>query len=134
MSENTAQEDIIMHGALHLDSPQFGVMDPLSEESHPQEYYDAIKKRFAEERDIRLNYRPEGSGQYDQDLAGDLEKYDDDPYAEAFIQREPLDDTVECLFIGGGFSALLTSARLREIGVESIRIVERGSDVGGTWY
>jgi len=38
------------------------------------------------------------------------------------------------LFIGGGFSALLTSARLREKGVESIRIVERGADVGGTWY
>ena len=38
------------------------------------------------------------------------------------------------LFIGGGFSALLTSARLRERGLESIRIVERGSDVGGTWY
>ena len=38
------------------------------------------------------------------------------------------------LFIGGGFSALLTSARLRERGVESIRIVERGGDVGGTWY
>jgi len=32
---------------------------------------------------------------------------------------------VECLFIGGGFSALLTAARLRERGVESIRIVER---------
>ena len=41
---------------------------------------------------------------------------------------------MECLFIGGGFSALLTSARLREVGVESIRIVERGADVGGTWY
>ena len=38
------------------------------------------------------------------------------------------------LFIGGGFSALLTAARLRERGVESIRIVERGADVGGTWY
>ena len=38
------------------------------------------------------------------------------------------------LFIGGGFSALLTSARLREVGVETIRIVERGGDVGGTWY
>jgi cation diffusion facilitator CzcD-associated flavoprotein CzcO len=28
----------------------------------------------------------------------------------------------------------LTAARLRERGVESIRIVERGADVGGTWY
>jgi cation diffusion facilitator CzcD-associated flavoprotein CzcO len=26
------------------------------------------------------------------------------------------------------------SARLREVGVESIRIVEKGADVGGTWY
>ncbi len=48
--------------------------------------------------------------------------------------RAPITDTVECLFIGGGFSALLTAARLREKGVESIRIVERGGDVGGTWY
>ena len=31
-------------------------------------------------------------------------------------------------------SALLTLARLRQVGVESIRIVERGADVGGTWY
>ena len=46
----------------------------------------------------------------------------------------PITDDVEVLFIGGGFSALLTSARLRERGVESIRIVERGADVGGTWY
>ena len=48
--------------------------------------------------------------------------------------RDPIDDEVEVLFIGGGFSALLTSARLRQRGVEDIRIVERGGDVGGTWY
>ena len=33
-----------------------------------------------------------------------------------------------------GFSALLTSARLRELGVASIRNVERGADVVGAWY
>ncbi len=133
MSDKTL-EDIIMHGAIRLDSPQFGVMDPLSEDTNPQAYYDAIKKRFAEEREVRLNYRPEGAAQYDTELQGELEKYDDDPHGGEIIAREPLTDTVECLFIGGGFSALLTSARLREIGVESIRIVERGADVGGTWY
>jgi len=133
MSSNTA-EDIVMHGAIRLDSPQFGVMDPLSEETHPQAYYDAIKQRFAEERDLRINYRPEGSKQYDTELQGELAKYDQDPYAGPVAPRAQLTDTVECLFIGGGFSALLTSARLREIGVDSIRIVERGADVGGTWY
>jgi cation diffusion facilitator CzcD-associated flavoprotein CzcO len=96
--------------------------------------YDAVKQRFAEERDLRLAYRPEGTAQFVTDLSGDLARYETDPYGGEVVPREPIDDTVEVLFIGGGFSALLTSARLREVGVESIRIVERGADVGGTWY
>jgi cyclohexanone monooxygenase len=100
----------------------------------PQDYYESIKQKFAEERDLRLRYRPEGTAQYMSELDGDLAKYAIDPYADGLAPREPINDTVECLFIGGGFSALLTSARLREYGVESIRIVERGADVGGTWY
>jgi len=106
----------------------------MPRERKPQSYYDDIKRRFAEERDLRLAYRPEGTRQFTSDLEGTLEKYAIDPYADGREEREPIDDTVEVLFIGGGFSALLTSARLRERGVESIRIVERGADVGGTWY
>src|SRR5690606_15853380 len=60
--------------------------------------------------------------------------YEVDPYGGEIVPRDTIEDTVDVLFIGGGFSALLTSARLREVGVESIRIVERGADVGGTWY
>jgi cation diffusion facilitator CzcD-associated flavoprotein CzcO len=97
-------------------------------------YYDAIKRRFAEERDLRLRYRPEGTSQYTSELTGELAKYARDPYGGEIAPRAPIADEVEVLFIGGGFSALLTSARLREKGVESIRIVERGADVGGTWY
>src|SRR5690349_18716223 len=100
----------------------------------PQVYYDRIKEKFAAERDLRLKYRPEGTAQYTSDFTGALAKYEVDPYADDGALREPISDTVEVLFIGGGFSALLTAARLRERGVESIRIVERGSDVGGTWY
>ena len=100
----------------------------------PQDYYDRIKDKFAQERDLRLKYRPEGTAQYTSDLTGDLAKYEIDPYADDSAARAPINDTVECLFIGGGFSALLTAARLRERGVTSIRIVERGADVGGTWY
>ncbi|MGY9056221.1 MAG: flavin-containing monooxygenase [Alphaproteobacteria bacterium] len=108
--------------------------DPTVASDKPQEYYDEIKARFELERDIRLKYRPKGLGEYTSDLEGELAKYEVDPYAEEQVAREPIEDCVECLFIGGGFSALLTAARLRERGVESIRIVERGSDVGGTWY
>ena len=103
----------------------------------PQEYYDAIKAKFAEERDLRLGYRPPGTDMY-RDLDGAMADLARDPYADDWVQRDPIvddeTDVVDVLFIGGGFSALLTSARLREKGVESIRIVERGADVGGTWY
>src|SRR5580700_9196088 len=105
---------------------------PISE--IPQAYYEGIKAKFAEARDIRLKYRPEGTRQYISDLTGVLADYAKDPHAEEIAPRAPITDTVEVLFIGGGFSALLTAARLRERGVESIRIVERGADVGGTWY
>ena len=101
---------------------------------HSQAYYDEIKARFAAERDLRLAYRPPGSALYTSELDGAFEHYEVDPYADPPTPRAPITDDVEVLFIGGGFSALLTSARLRERGVESIRIVERGADVGGTWY
>ena len=101
---------------------------------HPDSYYADIKQKFAQERDRRLAYRPEGTQQFTSELSGELSKYTSDPYGGAITPREPIRDTVEVLFIGGGFSALLTSARLREKGVASIRIVERGGDVGGTWY
>jgi cation diffusion facilitator CzcD-associated flavoprotein CzcO len=102
--------------------------------SQPQVFYEAIKKRFAEERDLRLGFRPEGTAQFTSDLTGPLSQYEIDPHADIVKPRDSLEDTVEVLFIGGGFSALLTAARLREKGIESIRIVERGADVGGTWY
>ncbi|HUA34423.1 MAG TPA: NAD(P)/FAD-dependent oxidoreductase [Candidatus Binataceae bacterium] len=116
------------------DKPLLASMGAPARERHPQEYYEEIKKKFAEERDLRLGYRPEGTRQFTSDLSGEFSRYEIDPYSGEIEPRAPINDTVECLFIGGGFSALLTSARLRERGVESIRIVERGGDVGGTWY
>ena len=115
--------------------PQMGAFDPYSGANRrPQEYYDAIKAKFAEERDLRLNFRPEGTAQFNSDFDGGLSRFGEDSYNKEIEEREPINDTVEVLFIGGGFSALLTTSQLREVGVERIRIVERGADVGGTWY
>src|SRR6266446_3893098 len=128
-------EGTSMEKSTGVPEPQtIGVFSAMRRPDKPQEYYDGVKQKFAEERDLRLKYRPEGTAQYMSDLTGALAKYEVDPYGGELTPREPINDTVECLFIGGGFSALLTSARLREVGVESIRIVERGADVGGTWY
>ena len=44
-----------------------------------QAYYDEIKKKFAEEREIRVNFRPEGTAQFTSEFTGELEKYAVDP-------------------------------------------------------
>src|SRR3954453_17417263 len=73
--------------------------DPLRPTEKPQDYYDSIKQKFAEARDLRLSYRPDGRAQYTSELTGDLAKYEIDPWTEATAAREPINDTVECLFI-----------------------------------
>ncbi len=45
----------------------------------PQEYYEHIKHKFAEERDLRLNYRPQGTKQFFTDFEGTpFERYEVD--------------------------------------------------------
>ncbi|HEY5645657.1 MAG TPA: NAD(P)/FAD-dependent oxidoreductase, partial [Pseudomonadales bacterium] len=92
---------------------------------------DALRERYRAERDKRL--RPDGNAQY-LEVKGDFSHYIDDPYLEETIDREPLFDEVEVAVIGGGFGGLLAGARLREAGVESMRMIEKGGDFGGTWY
>jgi cyclohexanone monooxygenase len=92
---------------------------------------DALRERYRQERDKRL--RADGNDQY-QEVKGDFAHYLDDPYVKPGFTRAPLFDDVEVVVIGGGFGGLLVAARLREAGVEDIRIIEKGGDFGGTWY
>ena len=124
----TNKKDLSASFQMNADISDYGTQD-----RPPQQFDEDIKTKYAEQRDVRLDYRPPGTEMY-RALDGEFADYEKDPYAEDVIDREPICDEVEVLFIGGGFSALLTSARLRQRGVESIRIVERGADVGGTWY
>ncbi|WP_397415971.1 flavin-containing monooxygenase [Phenylobacterium sp.] len=92
----------------------------------------ALRERYRAEREKRL--RADGEAQYIE-LAGEFARYaEDDPYADPSFTRAPLEDEVEVAIIGGGFSGLLAGARLREAGIEDIRIIEAGADFGGTWY
>ena len=91
---------------------------------------EALRRKYREERDKRL--RPDGNDQYIE-VTGVFAHYVDDPYVEP-TEREPLIDEVTFAFIGGGFAGLVTAAKLREAGVDDVRIIEKGGDFGGTWY
>ena len=91
---------------------------------------DSLRSKYRQERDRRL--REDGNSQY-QEIKGTFAHYLDDPYT-APIRREALSDEVDVVVVGGGFGGLLCGARLRQAGVERIRIIEKGGDFGGTWY
>ncbi|NUP78366.1 MAG: NAD(P)/FAD-dependent oxidoreductase [Nonomuraea sp.] len=90
----------------------------------------ALRRKYLEERDKRL--RPDGNDQYVR-LTGRFAHYLDDPYTPR-IERDPKIDHVTVALIGGGFAGLVTGARLKEAGIDDVRIVEKGGDFGGTWY
>ena len=92
---------------------------------------DELREKYRVERDKRL--RGDGSEQY-QEMVGDFTHYVDDPYIDEKIEREPLTDEMDVIVIGGGFGGLIAGARLKESGIERVRIIEKGGDFGGTWY
>ena len=92
---------------------------------------DALRAKYREERDRRL--RADGNDQY-LEVKGDFAHFIEDPYVEPGFTRAPITDEVEVAVIGGGFGGLLAGARLREAGVDDIRVIEKGGDFGGTWY
>ncbi len=92
---------------------------------------EALRAKYREERDRRI--RKEGIGQY-VEASGDFGKYLEDPDADAAPPREPLNDRVEVLIIGAGWSGMLAAARMRQAGIDDLRILDNGADFGGTWY
>src|ERR1051325_7541934 len=92
---------------------------------------EALKAKYRAEREKRL--RADGNEQY-REIKGEFAHYLDDPYVAPGFARAPLTDEVEVVVIGGGFGGLLAGARLREAGIDDIRIIEKGGDFGGTWY
>jgi cyclohexanone monooxygenase len=93
--------------------------------------FDALHEKYLAERDKRL--RAEGTAQYvemEHPFIGDV----DDPYATETIDRAPVTEDVDVVVVGGGFSGLLAATSLLKEGVSDLRVIEKGSDIGGTWY
>jgi len=91
---------------------------------------EGLRAKYAEERAKRL--RAEGNAQYAR-LHRQLGDGPRDPHTPV-VPREPVHDDVTVALVGAGFAGLLTAARLVEAGVEGVRLVDKGGDVGGTWY
>ncbi|MBK7330174.1 MAG: NAD(P)/FAD-dependent oxidoreductase [Dehalococcoidia bacterium] len=91
---------------------------------------DALREKYRQERDKRL--RADGNAQY-LEIAGEYAHYIEDPYVQPDV-REPVTTEVEVAVVGGGHGGLQIGARLRMAGVQSIRLIEKGGDFGGTWY
>ena len=92
---------------------------------------ETLRTKYRTERDRRL--RADGNAQY-VEIVGDYARYLEDPFAPTDFSREPITKDTDIVVFGGGFSGLLTGARLREKGVDDFLIVEKGADFGGTWY
>ncbi|MFL2834401.1 MAG: flavin-containing monooxygenase [Alphaproteobacteria bacterium] len=92
---------------------------------------DDLAKKYRIERDKRL--RQDGNDQY-QEVSGEFSYFAEDPYISTELERDPLEDEVEVIIIGGGFGGMLAAVRLKEAGVDNFRIIEKGGNFGGTWY
>jgi cyclohexanone monooxygenase len=90
---------------------------------------EALRAKYIEERDKRLN--AEAGRRFKR-----LEKPGKavDPHTP-ITPREPVRDDVTLTFVGGGFSGLITCARVKQaLPDASIRILDQAGDFGGVWY
>jgi len=105
-------------------------MNPSAQNSMPEAEKAALRTKYLAERDKRL--RDDGNEQYIE-IKAHFPDYLEDPYTPV-QDRDAVTDHVTFTFVGGGFAGLVTGARLKEQGIDSVRIVEKGGDFGGTWY
>jgi len=92
---------------------------------------EAVRAKYLAERDKRLV-----PGRADiRDLRTDehFAHYRDDPFTP-LVERDPVVDEVDVVIVGGGIAGVLAGAKLRQAGLERIRIVDQAGGIGGTWY
>jgi cation diffusion facilitator CzcD-associated flavoprotein CzcO len=101
--------------------------DPTGDAFDPE----AVRTKYLAERDKRL---VPGRAEI-RDLRADehFARYRDDPFTP-MAERPSVADEVDVVIVGGGMAGILAGVRLREAGLERIRIIDEAGGMGGTWY
>ena len=91
---------------------------------------DALREKYRTERDKRV--RADGNDQY-VNVVDQYERFVKDPFVTSEIVREPLFDDV-MWSSSAAASAFCSPVPTSAEPLPDIRIIETGSDFGGTWY
>ena len=103
---------------------------------HPEDgttEYDpeAVRAKYLAERDRRLV-----PGRADiRDLRHDdrFARYREDPFTP-HADRDPVDEDLDVVIVGGGIAGILAGVELRKAGIDHFRVVDQAGGLGGTWY
>ena len=49
-------------------------------------------------------------------------------------QPQPDKDVLDVIILGAGFGGVAASIKLRERGIDNIRVLEKADGIGGTWW
>ena len=109
------------------------IMDPL--------FIEQIQQQYAQERDKRLRFRPEGSKQYNDIFrSSKFAHFQKDPWVDSDPPQPQADlkdgSRTKFLIIGAGYGGLMFAVRLVQAGfnVDDIRFSDYAGGFGGTWY
>jgi cation diffusion facilitator CzcD-associated flavoprotein CzcO len=92
---------------------------------------DAVRERYRAERDKRV--RSIAADKASAPLQA-LPELAEDPAVDPTDSRPAVHDVVDVVVVGGGIGGLTAAARLREAGIERVRVIDDGADFGGVWY